>query len=253
MITGVSRRIGIGYAVASRLARDGADVLAHSWTDHDAEMPWGADPLGIEGVIQALRDEVGDGAGRISHMEADFEHPLSPRAVIEQAVADFGHVDIVVANHARSSHEAFGDLTAGELDTCLRINVTATMLLVQAFAHLHDDARPGGRVVLFSSGQHLVPMPDEIPYIAGKGALLELTRTVASALVRRGIMVNCINPGGTDTGYASAERLADEAARHPQGRWGEPDDAARLIAWLVSDEARWVTGQVINSDGGWYL
>jgi 3-oxoacyl-[acyl-carrier protein] reductase len=66
-------------------------------------------------------------------------------------------------------------------------------------------------------------------------------------------MVNCINPGGTDTGYASAERLADEAARHPQGRWGEPDDAARLIAWLVSDEARWVTGQVINSDGGWYL
>ena len=129
----------------------------------------------------------------------------------------------------------------------------ATILLVQAFANLHDDARPGGRVVLFSSAQHLVPMPEEIPYIAGKAAIVGLTKSLASAVVRRGITVNCINPGGTDTGYASDELRQRVIAEHPRHRWGEPDDAARLVAWLVSDEAEWVTGQIVNSDGGWYL
>src|SRR5437868_953452 len=189
VVTGVSRRIGIGYAIARRLARDGADVFVQSWTAHDAEMPWGADPAGIDGVIESLRSEVPE-TTRIAHLEADFEHPLSPRAVIESAVAELGAVDIVVANHARSSHFGLGNLTAAELDCCLAVNVRATILLVQAFANLHDDSRPGGRVVLFSSGQHLVPMPDEIPYIAGKAALVGLTKSLAAAVVRRGINVN---------------------------------------------------------------
>jgi 3-oxoacyl-[acyl-carrier protein] reductase len=67
----------------------------------------------------------------------------------------------------------------------------------------------------------------------------------------RGITVNCINPGPNDTGYASAETIASVAARSPGGRWSTPADTARLVAWLASDEADWVTGQVIASDGGW--
>src|SRR4051794_7838442 len=92
VVTGVSRRIGIGYAVARRLARDGADVFVQSWTAHDAEMPWGADPIGVEAVIDSLRAEVGEGGGRVAHLQLDFEHPLSPRAVIESAVGEFGAV-----------------------------------------------------------------------------------------------------------------------------------------------------------------
>jgi 3-oxoacyl-[acyl-carrier protein] reductase len=105
-------------------------------------------------------------------------------------------------------------------------------------------------VILMTSGQQLGPMPEEIPYASSKAALLGLTPTLADALADRGITVNCVNPGPTDTGYAGPEALERVAAAFPGGRWGQPDDAARLIAWLCTDEARWITGQVINSEGG---
>jgi 3-oxoacyl-[acyl-carrier protein] reductase len=94
-------------------------------------------------------------------------------------------------------------------------------------------------------------MPDELLYIASKGALAQLTRSVAVHLMPRGITVNCANPGPTDTGYADDATRAVVAAAHPGGRWGTPDDTARLVAWLVGDEAAWATGQVIAADGGW--
>jgi 3-oxoacyl-[acyl-carrier protein] reductase len=119
------------------------------------------------------------------------------------------------------------------------------LLLVQAFVAQHDG-RPGGRVIWFTSGQHHGAMPSELPYIASKAALHELTRSVAaSAGVRAaGITVNCIDPGPTDTGWA------DDTIRAAVPVWSTPDDAARLVAWLCSDEGRWVTGQTIVSDGG---
>ncbi len=94
-------------------------------------------------------------------------------------------------------------------------------------------------------------MPSELPYIASKGALHQLTPSLAAHLMPRGITVNCVDPGPNDTGYADAETRAAVAARNPGGRWSSPVDTARLVAWLVSDEADWITSQVIASDGGW--
>ena len=247
-MTGVSRRIGIGYAVARRLAEDGAAVVAHHWSPHDAEQSWGADALGGAGVVEALRAEVPD--ARIVDVEADFIHPAAAFAVMDAAGEAFGHVDILVANHARSSGQSLATLTAAEIDLSMAVNVRATLLLAQRLAAQHDDERAGGRIVWFTSGQHQGPMPDELPYIASKAALHELTVSVAAGLASRGITVNCINPGPTDTGYVDDATRRAVAERHPRGRWSEPDDAARLIAWLCSDEARWVTGQTIVSDGG---
>ena len=105
--------------------------------------------------------------------------------------------------------------------------------------------------MLFTSGQYLGAMPGELPYVASKGALHQLTATLAAHLAGRAVTVNCVNPGPNDTGYADDATRAGVVARHPRGRWGAPTDAARLVAWLVSDEADWVTGQVIASDGGW--
>jgi 3-oxoacyl-[acyl-carrier protein] reductase len=160
-----------------------------------------------------------------------------------------GHVDVLVANHAHSSNRALGELDAAELDLALAVNVRATLLLVQAFAERHDG-RPGGRVIYMTSGQHRGPMPGELPYIAGKAALHGLTPSLAAALAPRGITVNCVDPGATDTGYAPPVAHAAVLAQEPMGRWGEPDDAARLVAFLASDDARWITGQVIASTGG---
>ena len=125
----------------------------------------------------------------------------------------------------------------------------ATLPLIKHFAAQHDG-RVGGRVVMLTSGQHRGPMPGELAYVASKGAIHQLTHSLSDHLVRRGITVNTVNPGATDTGYADDATRRRVLEREPQGRWGMPEDAAWLIAWLVSDDAQWITGEVINSTGG---
>jgi 3-oxoacyl-[acyl-carrier protein] reductase len=169
---------------------------------------------------------------------------------MDRAVGYFGHVDVLVANHARSSTQALSFVTAHELDLSFGVNVRASVLLVQAYAAKHDDERPGGRVILFTSGQHLAPMPAELPYAISKGAIHQMTLSLADALVDRGITVNTINPGPTDTGWADPELTERVRNALPAGRWGSPDDASRLVGWLVSDDSAWITGQILNSEGG---
>lgn len=247
VVTGVGRRRAIGAAVARRLAADGASVLLHSWSPYDAERPWGADPGGADALVAELRA----GGAHAVHLAADFSDPAAPAAVIEAAREAFGHVDIVVANHARSHRQSLEELTAAEIDLSYAVNTRASLLLVRAFAAQHDDARPGGRVLLFTSGQYHGAMPEELTYIASKAALHELTPSLAVHLAPRSITVNCVNPGPNDTGWADAAMVVGTSAGIPGGRWGTPRDAARLVGWLASDEADWVTGQTIASDGGW--
>jgi 3-oxoacyl-[acyl-carrier protein] reductase len=225
----VSRRAGIGYAIARRLQAD--RLVLHGWGDS------------VEDTAAALRVERPDVA--IEAVEADFADPGAP----ERVVAACGDLDVLVANHAHSSLGGLGELEAAEIDRALAVNVRATLLLVQAFYARHDG-REGGRVILMTSGQHRGPMPGELAYIAGKGALHQLTASLAAAAADKRITVNCVDPGATDTGWADAETYAAVLAQAPFGRWGEPDDAARLIAFLCSDAGRWVTGQVITSSGG---
>ncbi|HEY8703910.1 MAG TPA: SDR family oxidoreductase [Gaiellaceae bacterium] len=239
LVTGVSRRAGIGFAIARRLQEAGAEMFVQGWTPHDALQDWGAEPGGTEGVARELG---------IEHVEADFADPDAPARVVAAARAALGPLDVLVVNHARSGYGRLGELTAEHIDAFLHENVRAPLLLVQEFAAQLDDARGGGRVVLLTSGAHLAPMAPEIAYAVSKGALAIATRTLSEALADRGVTVNCVNPGPTDTAWGLAK--IDPARPMPAGRWGEPDDAARLIAWLCSDDARWITGQVIDSEGG---
>ena len=233
----MSRRAGIGFAIARRLLGAGASVFIQGWSANDERQSWGAEPGGTEAVARELG---------VDFVEADFADPAAPAAVVEAA----GPLDILVVNHARSGHGGLSELTAQELDALLHENVRASLLLVREFAERHDDSRPGGRVVLFTSGQHLAPMAREIGYAVSKGALQQAALTLADELADRGITVNAINPGPTDTGWATPDDQAAAAHLFPGGRWGAPDDAARLVGWLCSDEASWVTGQVIDSEGG---
>ena len=180
-------------------------------------------------------------------VEADFADPTAPAAVVGAAADVLGPLDILVVNHARSGHGRLGELTADELDSFLHENIRASLLLVREFAARHDDSRPGGRVVLLISGQHLAPMSREVAYAVSKGALQQATLTLAEELADRAITVNAVNPGPTDTGWLVGQEPGREM---PFGRWGDPDDAARLVAWLCTDDARWITGQTIDSEGG---
>jgi 3-oxoacyl-[acyl-carrier protein] reductase len=225
LVTGVSRRAGIGFAIARRLAQAGADVVLHA-----------------HGPEPGIAADVAPGARLIV---ADFTDPRAPDAVMAEAAP----VDVLVVNHALDAPQALGEMTAEVIDRSLAVNVRAPLLLVQAFAAQHDG-RPGGRVILMTSGQYHDVQPRELPYVAGKGALHQLTLTLAGVLAPRAITVNTVDPGPTDTGWATPEIHAAVKARMPFGRWGEPDDAARLIAFLASDDGRWITGQVIGSTGG---
>jgi 3-oxoacyl-[acyl-carrier protein] reductase len=237
LVTGVSRRAGIGYAIVRRLQEAGARVFVQGWTPHDVEQAY-AEPGGTEGVAHELA---------VEHIEADFAEPDAPARVVAAARAALGALDVLVVNHARGGGGGrLGETTAEELDAFLHENVRASLLLVKEFAAQHETE--SGRVVLMTSGAHREPMPSELAYAVSKGALLVATATLADELADRGITVNCVNPGPTDTGWGLAD--IDPARRMPTGRWGEPDDAARLVAWLCSDDARWITGQVIDSEGG---
>jgi len=255
LVTGVSRRAGIGYAIARRLAGLGASLVIHHYAPHDRDQPWGADPGGLEAVIGGVTEALADPDAAVWHQEADLSDPDSPTRLVESAVATSRFLDILFCNHARSGGAGpLGTLTAEMLDAHWAVNTRASVLLAQAFAAQHDDNRPGGRIVFMTSGQDLGPMPGEVAYAASKGALASITQTLADQLAERRITVNTVNPGPVDTGYAA---FADQPEAHeivrrhfPSGRWGTPDDPARLIAWLVTDEAAWITGQVINSEGG---
>jgi 3-oxoacyl-[acyl-carrier protein] reductase len=255
LITGVSRRNGIGYAIARRLAALGASLFLHHYAPHDREQTWGAGPGGVRAVVDGVAEVVATAGGAddgasIADTELDLTGAGAPEQLVSAAASALGHLDILVCDHALSGDDGpLGQLTAAMLDHHWAVNARSSILLAQAFAAQHDG-RPGGRIIFMTSGQDLGPMTGEVAYAASKGALASITRTLADHLADQAITLNTVNPGPVDTGYATGERHEGVRRRFPGGRWAGPDDPARLIAWLATDEARWVTGQIINSEGG---
>lgn len=248
LVTGVSRRGGIGSAIARRLAADGFNLVVHHWVPHDERQPWGADS--ISELLVELRAELQPGR-RLIDISANFELPESPKQVVDAGIAEFGFVDVLVANHGMSGNDAsLLGVTAADLDKHYAVNTRSSILLAAEVVRSHDSLFPG-RIVFVTSGQDLGPMPGEIAYAASKAALSGITKTIAYEATPFMFTVNAVNPGPVDSdSYVTSEIREQCDHMFPFGRWGEPDDAARLIAWLVSKEAQWVTGQVINSEGG---
>ena len=235
LVTGVSRQVGIALAVATEMHRLGATVFATGWRPHDVAMPWGAGPsIDAPFVIHA-------------HDLADQD---GPKVLIDEVIAAYGAIDGVLAVHAQSSSSSLLETTAEELDRSWAVNVRSVVLLARHFAERHDSARGRGRMIWFTSGQALGPMSGELPYAITKGALHQMTISLADALADAGITANCINPGPVDTGYASPEAHTLVASMFPSGRWGTVDDVTNLVSFLVSDAGEWISGQVIKSEGG---
>jgi 3-oxoacyl-[acyl-carrier protein] reductase len=250
VVTGVSRRAGIGYAVARRLAALGASLYLHHYRPHDRDQPWGEDPGGAGAVVAGVRSALAGAGATVHDIQLDLALPDAPDRLIQAAAEACGHLDILVCNHARSGGDGpLGRLDAARLDGHWAVNARSAILLAQAFTARHDG-RAGGRVIFMTSGQDLGPMAGEVAYAASKGALASVTKTVADQLADQQITVNAVNPGPVHTGYASAEGYEAVRRHFPQQRWGVPDDPARLIAWLVTNEAAWITGQVISTEGG---
>ncbi len=246
LVTGVSRSLGIGAAIARRCAQAGAAVAVHGHADYDAALQY---PDAAQDWTRSFVTELtAEGLTVVALTPSDLAQPDEPARIVAEAVARLGSLDGLVLNHAYSTHAPLGTWTAEHIDAHLAVNVRAAMLMIQAFAG--QVGATGGAITLFTSGQYLGPMVSEIAYAVSKEAIRGLCSQAAAALAPRQIRVNCINPGPTDTGYLTGP-VYDEVTRlFPAGRWGLPDDAARLVQFLHSDHARWITGQTIASEGG---
>lgn len=284
LVTGVSRRRGIGFATATTLAALGANVFFHHYRPHDLDHPWGGDDL--DAVRHGLAEALAPGA-LTGDLPADLRDAATIEPLLDAASALTGSLDILVCNQAMSGGDgSIFDMTAEGLDAHWQANARATLLLTAGLARRrraeldgaevvaqHDAARPGdrirsagpfekptGTVIWMTSGQLHGPMRGEVAYATSKGALAGITATAAAELLDVGLVLNTVNPGPVNTGYLDADTsdrdvsgLDEWLASTPFGRVGRPDDPARLIGWLCTDAGAWVVGQVLTTDGGFSL
>lgn len=245
LITGVSREIGIGAAIARVLAQSGIDIFTTYYRPFDRDTYAHNTEGDAEQIIASLRAH----GVRSDGIEADLSDPTIPVRLFDEAEARIGPVDILINNAAYDEPADIYRFSARLMDMHYNVNVRGAVLLCAEFARRHDG-RPGGRIINLTSGQGQGAMPDNLPYAITKGAVEVLTTNLAPTLAPKRITVNAIDPGPTDSGWMTTELRDDLSRSGPFGRVGLPVDAANLVAFLVSPQAGWITGQILRSRGG---
>jgi NAD(P)-dependent dehydrogenase (short-subunit alcohol dehydrogenase family) len=265
LITGAARPLGLGQAIAARLAADGCDILLHDrgTTEGDIAPAHGvgvADDL--EATAQAIRDATGQ---RVETVTGDLLDNTAINAIVAAADAHFGRLDILV-NNAGVGY-LFGPLTETDpnhLDAVLGVNLRAPMLLTGQAAPLMIRGDAGGRVINIASQAAKSGFAFASAYTASKHGLLGFTRSAALELGEHGITVNAVCPNHVATGLGAwqndfmskargetlDEYLAGMRARIPLGRTGRPEDTANAVSFLCSEQAAYMTGEAMNVSGG---
>ncbi|MFB7914567.1 SDR family oxidoreductase [Streptomyces sp. NPDC056061] len=236
VVTGGSR--GIGRAIVERLCRDGAHVVFNYATGEAAAAE----------VVRA----VSDGGGRAHAVRADLAEPDGPRHLMEAAEAELGGLDILVNNAALCRVPSLiADTDPADFDETMAVNTRAVFMTIR---HAALRMRDGGRIVNISTANTVRPGRGIAAYAASKGAVEQLTAVAAHELGARGITVNTVSPGATDTemlrGANPPHALEAVVGMTPLGRLGDPADVADVVAFLAGNDARWITGQNLRATGG---
>jgi 3-oxoacyl-[acyl-carrier protein] reductase len=243
LVTGVGRTVGIGAAIALRLAEDGWDVATTQWTPYDDRMPWGRREDDPEAIAAGLAQR----GARTVAVQADLSDVRSPAEVFDAVGAELGPVTALVMCHCESVDSGLLDTTVESFDRHYAVNVRASWLLVKEYAERFPSAQVGrGRIVALTS-DHVV---HNLPYGATKGALDRLVIAAARELQDLRLTANVVNPGPVDTGWMSDELREQIRSETPLGRGGRPEDTASLVSFLLSEDGGWVNGQLLSSDGG---
>ncbi|GAA1048723.1 SDR family oxidoreductase [Arthrobacter russicus] len=212
LVTGAARANSIAAGIVPRLAADGWDVVTSDL--QGADYP------------------------------CDLAAPTGPEALIGAVAADRGPIDALVLSHAHDVESGILDTTAESFDRHIAVNARASLLLIAAFARQVPDG--GGAIVALTSDH----TTGNLPYGASKGALDRMVISAARELGPLGVSANVLNPGPIDTGWMDDEVRETLTAGYPLGRMGLPRDIAGVVAFLLSTEGRWISGQLLNVDGG---
>lgn len=245
IVTGASRLVGIGAATARTLAAAGANVFLTYFLPYDESMPWGSQPHEVEHQLSDLRAL----GVRAYAMEANLAEPQSAIRIFETSKGLLGQPSILVNNATNSEPGDITAMDAEQLDRHYAVNVRGMALLCKEFLKGWKGSS-GGRIINMTSGQGVGPMSDELAYATTKGAVEAFTVSLAPTAARRGVTVNAVDPGATDTGWMSNELYQQLTAAAPFGRVGLPQDAANLITFLASEQGGWITGQILHARGG---
>jgi glucose 1-dehydrogenase len=249
IVTGASS--GIGLAVAEALARAGAAVAVNYRSQR--------------APADALVARIEAAGGRAIAVEADVSREDEVRRMFDETVAAFGRVDVLVANSGVQQDAAIADLTLDQWNTVIGVNLTGHFLCareaVRRFRAQPREGRPArsaGTIIAMSSVHEVIPWAGHVNYAAAKGGVRMLTRSLAQEVAGDAIRVNAIAPGAIRTpinedAWDTPEALERLLRLIPYGRIGEPDDVARAVVWLASDDADYVTGTTLFVDGGMTL
>jgi len=238
IITGGAQ--GIGGACVKRFALEGAKVVS-------------ADILAERG--EALAHEVRASGGEAVFLACDISRAAAAQMLLDMALSQFGRLDCVVCAAGIAPTADFLELAEDQFDAVLRVNLYGPMLLGQAAARHWVKTGTRGSIVNVTSVSARLAGAAQASYCASKGALDSLTRVMAVALAPHGIRVNALAPGPTRTGMSDSvwdneEALRPILSRTPLGRFAEPDEQAKVAAFLASDDASFMTGESVYVDGG---
>jgi 3-oxoacyl-[acyl-carrier protein] reductase len=231
LVTGGTR--GIGCAIARRLAADGAAVAVNGRRRAD--------------LAQGLVEEIGTAGGKAVALLADVSKPDEIRRLFDEAEAALGPLDIVVANAGTAVIKPVVECTEDDFDHVFDTNTRGVYFTMQEAAR---RVRDGGRILVTSTGGTRMWFTNTSLYLGSKGAVEQFVRALAQEIGDRGITVNAVCPGYTDTDLLPERDRAVAASQSPFGRIGAPEDIAEAYAFLAGDAGRWVTGQHIQVGGG---
>ncbi|MBW4639644.1 MAG: glucose 1-dehydrogenase [Gloeocapsa sp. UFS-A4-WI-NPMV-4B04] len=234
IVTGASR--GIGRAIAQRLAKDGASLVINYGRSADEAKE-------LVSIIEANN-------GQALAVQADMSSVADIRRLFQETIDKFGQLDILVNNAGIGKVAAIAEVTESDFDAVFAVNVRGVLFAMQEAAKRMNN---NGRIVYISSSTTVYPQVGMAVYGASKAAPKHFTEVLAQELGERGITVNSVVPGPTSPGmfdHMPPEMHKAAAASSPFGRIGQAEDIADVVAFLVSEEARWITGQHIVANGG---